>query len=201
MSTLVFTPACAFATREPRVVDVVSPAVRQADDAGHEVVGDLDRRDDAADAAGDARRAAVAPGRCASASCARDLQRAAIAALHQRRQVVHERVAAAQVAPADQQQLAGALAPCARAAAARSSTIARRRELDHAALGVDHLAQARLRAGRDRCRAPPPARAASVRPSGSAAEAVAVRADAQQHVDDALRTDRAVDLRRPPRRR
>src|SRR5262249_58601092 len=73
----------------------------------------------------------------------RDLQRAAIATLHQRRQVVHERVAAAQVAPADEQQVVRRRTePGAQAVEVVDDR--RWRQLDDAALGVDDLAQPRL---------------------------------------------------------
>jgi len=46
-----------FRNGEMRVRCVVAPAVRAAHDARHEIVGDLDRRDHAADAVRHARRA------------------------------------------------------------------------------------------------------------------------------------------------
>src|SRR5207249_2477430 len=99
----------------------------------------------------------------------------------------------AQVAPADQHHLAVA----ARDAFSEPEDVAghrRRRELDPTALGVDNLAQSRLEWSQidsvDRI-----ADLAERQPFRPAAVAVAVGSDAQEHVDDALRTDRAIRAR------
>src|SRR5215467_16396249 len=77
---------------KPRVLGVVAPAMRQAHDTGHEVVGDFDGCDDVAHAARDAGQAAGTKTQARRVG-RRDLERTAIRALHQSGQVVHERIA------------------------------------------------------------------------------------------------------------
>ena len=127
---------------EARSLAVVTPPVRQADDPRHDVGRHLDRRLHRAHA----RRHAGRAGR-PEAAAARVVgvheQRAAVAALHQAKAVVHPAVVRAQVAPADQPQ------PVVRRDRRRTQPL----EVAHEALGrepdapvarVEPLRQARL---------------------------------------------------------
>ena len=85
---------------------VVAPAVRDRDDAGHDRVGDLDRRLDLAGARS-ARAPAPPSVRPSRSRVVRvHVQRAAVLALHERPQVVHPGVVRAQLAAADQDDAA-----------------------------------------------------------------------------------------------
>ena len=185
-STFEFTPACARRRRTADAGDVVAPAVRDRDDAGHDVVGHLDRHLDLARARAArarARRRRARGGRRrrgARARCSACLPLTSV------RQVVHPRVVRAQVAAADEHHRAVGAAR--RASACRRGDVGDERlgrELDLAARRAQRARAAAAPAARGRCRAAPP----------RGRRASAVGAAAQHQVEQPLGPARGV--RRP----
>ena len=197
-STLLFAPGRCAATLHARARRVVAPAVRQADDAGQDRVGDLDRRHHARPPS--SARARAPPSASASA---RGVLAGAPAACSGR----GPSRASAGCASRSCSSAGGGGRPARSAGArrvestprgaSRSASSSCGRQLDLPARRAQHLGQARLRAGRDRCRAAPP-RARRARGPRRAPKRVAVGARAQREVDQALgtaaRRERGEDL-------
>ena len=120
-------PACSPATPRSRARLVVAPAVRDRDDAGHDVVGHLDRDLDRARARAHAAGLAVDQPE-ALGVVGVDVGGAALWPADEHRQVVHPRVVGAQVAAADEDHAAVDRArPAPRAGARRRRRAARAR--------------------------------------------------------------------------
>ena len=152
---------------------------------GHDLVGDLDRHDELAGRRADAGMTfGVEPETFRVVGV--DLDRAAVLALHQGRQVVHPRVVRAQLAAADQHHAAVAMLGERRLQTGTSATIGSGASSILPDGGAQHLGQ-------------PLAHRAHVDPVriglelrerqavGIGAESLAEGADAQEEVDDPLR--------------
>ncbi len=151
-STLLFTPACADAT------PIRTPSASWPQPCGIDttpgmiVVGHLDRRLERAGGRAHARAAAV--GEAEPLGVVRvHVERAALLALHERRQVVHPRVVRAQLAAADQDHAAVPLARRARARSRSTSATIGSGASSTLPDGVRSSPAAAARAGRGRRRA------------------------------------------------
>ena len=162
---------------------VVPPAVRDRDDAGHDVVGHLDRDDDRAGARAHHRVLAVHQPE-ALGVVGVDVGGAALLAADEHRQVVHPRVVGAQVAAPDEHHAAVDRLGQRLVQARDVGDQHRGRELDLAARGAQHLGHAR----RQR------AEVDAVRRRLEIGQRQPVGAAAQQQVEDPLGPDPRRDL-------